>query len=422
MTLKTENNNSGETPIPQRSRSTLWQFLYVLLNWKWFIVTVFGSIMIAVTIILLLIPRYYKAEASVLPPQTSGLLGSMGSVSSILRDVSPLITMGRGGLGGDRSFTYLAILNSRTVIDSVIDKFDLIKVYKITNYPMMYAEKNLRANTDFEIDENGAINISVLDKSASRAAAMANYFVDLLNEIYVRVSVEEAHNNRIFIQQQYEKNLSDLRNAEDTLEAFQERYKVYDVPQQAKAAIAAGADLEAQKIAAEVQLNVLEHQFGADAPEVKLKSLQVQEIQKKLNEMQTGTGGDFGNTGNFFPAFEKVPELGIAYLRFYRNYEIQTKLLEFTLPMFEQAKIEEQKNTPAVIVLDRALPPEKPTVPKRLFIEIIFAFAVLSLLIYLIHVMDRVRFEVGALNPLEAKIREFSLNMVKRFKVKDGMY
>lgn len=72
---------------------------------------------------------------------------------------------------------------------------------------MESAEKMLRSNTNFDIDENDAIKITVLDEDPSRAANMANYFVSLLNEIYIKVSVEEAHNNRLFIQQRYEKNL-----------------------------------------------------------------------------------------------------------------------------------------------------------------------------------------------------------------------
>ena len=417
MSLDSNTPSQRSKSSPQ-VKSSFWEFLYVLYNWKWFLMSTFAGIMLIVTIILLFIPRYYKSEASVLPPQSQGLLGSLGGLSSMLRNVSPLISMGRSGFGGDLSFTYLAILNSRSVMDSVIEKFDLAKVYRITSYPMMYTEKQLRANARFDIDENGAINISVIDKDAVRAASMANYFVDLLNEIYVKISVEEAHNNRLFIQQQYEKNLADLKRSEDTLEAFQEHYKVYDVPQQAKAAIATGADLEAQRIAAEVQLNVLERQFGSDAPEVKLKNLQVEEIQKKLNEMQYGTGRDFSGSGNFFPAFEKVPELGIAYLRLYRDYEIQTKLLEFTLPMFEQAKIEEQKNTPAVIVLDRAIPAEKPTVPKRLFIEVVVAFFVLSLLTYFVHLFNRLLLAESELNPLEVRVRSFARRVAERSRAK----
>lgn len=374
--------------------------------------------MIIVTIILLLIPRWYKAEASVLPPRNSDILSGLSGFASLAQSVSPLL--GRTGLGSaSPTYAYLAILNSRSVMDSVIYRFDLVKVYDISSYPMETAEKELRANTIFDIDENDALNITVLDKDANRAANMANYLVVLLNEIYVKVSVEEAHNNRLFIQQRYAKNLEDLRSAEDTLEDFQQRYKVYDMPEQAKAAISAGADLEAQRIEAEVELGVMKQQYGEDAPQVKLKTLQIQELNRKLMDMQTGSGSDFTKGASVLPAFKNVPELGIAYLRLYRDYEIQTKLLEFILPLYEQAKIEEQKDTPAVIVLDKALPPERPTVPKRLFIEVIFAFVVLSALVYSVHLFERVRLQSDGLNSLEIRLRRYASNAARRFRVKD---
>ncbi len=414
-----EKKNGEEALLSQKSKSSFWQFLYILTKWKWFIIAYFFAIMLVITIALLLIPRWYKAEASVLPPANSNILSGLSGLSSMLQNVSPLISRSTGLGSSSPTYTYLAILNSRSVMDSVIDKFDLVKVYNIGSYPMEKTEKELRGNTNFDIDENDAINITVLDKDANRAASIANYFVTLLNEIFVKVSVEEAHNNRLFVQQRYEKNLVDLRQAEDTLEYFQERYKVYDMPQQARAAITADADLEAQRMTAEVELGVMQQQFGEDAPQVKLKTLQIQELNDKLRDLQTGSGSDFNKDAGVLPAFKNVPELGIAYLRLYRDYEIQTKLLEFTLPMYEQAKIEEQKDTPAVLVLDKAIPPERATVPKRLFIEIIFAFVVLTSLIYFVHVLERVKSQEYGLNSLEKKLQQYADKTARRFRVRE---
>lgn len=308
MSMDSGHNNGDDIFLDKKSKSTLWQFLYILTKWKWFILAYFSAVMLVVTIVILLIPRWYKAEASVLPPANSNILSSLSGLSSMLQNVSPL--MGRAtGLGSSSpTYTYLAILNSRSVMDSVINRFDLIKVYNISSYPVEMAEKELRGNTNFDIDENDAINITVLDRDANRAASIANYFVMVLNEIFIKVSVEEAHNNRLFVQQRYEKNLVDLKQAEDTLEEFQERYKVYDMPQQARAAITADADLEAQRITAEVELGVMRQQFGEDAPQVKLKTLQIQELNEKLRDLQTGSGSDFNKDAGVLPAFKNVPE------------------------------------------------------------------------------------------------------------------
>jgi len=63
-----------------------------------------------------------------------------------------------------------------------------------------------------------------------------------------------------------------------------------------------------------------------------------------------------------------VAELGVGYLRLYREVEIQSKLLELMLPVYEQAKFEEKKEKPSVLVLDIAVPAERKSWPKRLLI------------------------------------------------------
>ncbi len=46
----------------------------------------------------------------------------------------------------------------------------------------------------------------------------------------------------------------------------------------------------------------------------------------------------------------------IEYFRIYREVEIQSKIMEVTLPLFEQAKMEEHKSIPTILVIDEAVP------------------------------------------------------------------
>ena len=62
--------------------------------------------------------------------------------------------------------------------------------------------------------------------------------------------------------------------------------------------------------------------------------------------------------------FSLAPELGGKYVRLFREMEIQNKILEFVTPLYEQAKVEEKRETPSVIVLDSALVPERKAKPK----------------------------------------------------------
>ena len=66
-----------------------------------------------------------------------------------------------------------------------------------------------------------------------------------------------------------------------------------------------------------------------------------------------------------------IPELGLQQFRMYRNIFIQSKILEVLVPVYEQTRLEEKKEVPSVVVLDRAVPAERKTKPKRMLIVLI---------------------------------------------------
>lgn len=402
-------NTTGRTDGKPEEVS-LWDYFYVLYKWRKFIVVnVFILTLIAVVVALLL-PVQYKATATVIAPRKTDIFGGLGMFSQSIREFAPFLR----GLSGTQLplFTYLAILNSRTAMEKVVNKFDLIKVYGIKDSSMEKAVKKLRGNTDFEIDENGVLVINVYDEDRRRAADMANYFVEVLNEINIKLNIEEAKNNRIVIERRYLQNLADLKAAEDTLKKFQQRYGIYYLPEQAKAAVEAAAELEAQIIAEEVKLGILQRQLGDDASEVRAVKIQIEEMKKRLNQMKEGNER-LKNEMTLFVPFKNMPELGLQYLRLYREYEIQNKLLEFIVPLYEQAKIEEQKNVPVVQVLDYAVPPEKKARPFRTLIVLSVFASALVLFVILTFVLNFIEYKMQT---SEIFVNNRFINLVRRIK------
>jgi capsule polysaccharide export protein KpsE/RkpR len=203
---------------------------------------------------------------------------------------------------------------------------------------------------------------------------MANFFVEMLNRTNTELMVQNARGNRTFIENRYEKNLDDLRAAEDSLKAFQKMYGVIALPEQTEASIKGAAEIIGQLAAKEVQAGVLRRTLSADNAAVQGVQIEIEELQRKLNEMNTGVGVAPGGPRVFVP-FQKIPELGAEYIRRYRNVEIQYKILQFITPLFEQAKVEENRQTPSVLVLDKAGPAERKSKPK------VSLYAVLALVI-----------------------------------------
>jgi hypothetical protein len=114
--------------------------------------------------------------------------------------------------------------------------------------------------------------------------------------------------------------------------------------------------------------------------------IEIEELRRKLDEMRTGRGVTQSEMKIWIP-FDDVPELGGEYIRRYRDVEIQYEILKIMTPLFEQAKVEERRQTPSVIVLDRAGPAERKAKPKVSFYALLAA--VLSMIVALFVVFVR---------------------------------
>ena len=245
----------------------------------------------------------------------------------------------------------------------VIDKFDLTKVYDITSYPHEKTMKALLSNVDLEIADEGNLEISVYDKDPHRATAMANYFVEVLNEINAQLHVQNAKGNREFIEQRYNKNLDDLRQSEDALKTFQLKHGVIALPEQTEASVKAGAEIYGRLAAKEIELTVLKRTLSESHPSVAEKQIEIDAIRSKLREMSIGSKTAEDEMKIFVP-FRQAPALAAEYIRLYRDVEIQYKILQFITPLYEQAKVEEKRSTPSVVTLDYATVPERKAKPK----------------------------------------------------------
>jgi len=157
--------------------------------------------------------------ASVFPAEKADLLGGLEGIASLAKSFSPSKALSSLN-SNPESDRYLAILKSGTVFKAVIQKFDLVNVYGITSYPGEKTVKELLDNVEFKAEDEGNITITVYDREPQRAANMANYFVEMLNNTNTELQVQNARGNRQFIEERYKKNLTDLATAEDSLNYF----------------------------------------------------------------------------------------------------------------------------------------------------------------------------------------------------------
>lgn len=361
-------------------------YLSVLLKWKKFILInciVLGLIVFGITFF---IPETFKAKAVVMLPQNSQSLG-FGAIGNLLGGAGSLLggkTL--GGIGGNNTDKMMGILESRLVLENVIEKFDLKSYYEVKNDNRDLILKAFKNDIDFDVNENRMIEITVINKNPQVSADMANYFVMLLDSLNKYYGVLEAANNRGFIEKRYFQNLMELKSAEDSLNHFQKKYGVFSVPDQVKAAISAAGQIEGEMMKQEILTNAIKLQLGENSPSYKTSLEQLDMIKSKVHELKKGDKLSYESV--VLLPFKNTPDLGIKYLRLLREIEIQQKILEVVLPMYEQAKVEEQKNIATIIVLDTAVPPTYKDAPKRATITIVVMLPIFFMIIAFVFMLD----------------------------------
>jgi len=186
-------------------------YLRVIFKYRIMILCICIFAVVTTAIISLSMPKIYSATASIVPPmdiiqKEAGLAGALGAGrNSILSKAIGVTSVAN---------MYADILESRVVVDVIIDRFDLMKAYEEKKYKSNVRRK-LRNNTVIKVSGEGIVKIMVEDKDPNRAAAMANAYAEELDRQNKRLSSGQATNKRIFIENrltEIDKEFSNIPN------------------------------------------------------------------------------------------------------------------------------------------------------------------------------------------------------------------
>lgn len=370
-------------------RRTFAEYLAILARWRRPIFIFTAIVFVGSAIILwFFFPNVFESEAAIKSSSVTELNGN--GIGSLLD------SKGLGGIGGMLGIGSMksdldqdiGILQSKAVMGAVVQRFDLMKEYKSKYFND--AIKALNDNVKFGSDRQSQIlTLAVDDTSPARAQSMCGAFISLLDSLNKELAMKNAKNSEDYLGIRYQQCVRDLGAAEDSLKLFQMHYKVYDMKDQATASIKVAADLEGEILLKEAQANILEKDLGPNDADVKRAFDEVNELKRQRRQIDTGL--DLSNAFQSIVPFAQAPQLGLEYFRRYRDVEIQEKLFALIYPLYEQAKVDVQRNTPTLLILDPPSFPQEKTKPHRSIIVLLitlFAF-ILSFLMAL--VMENIR-------------------------------
>lgn len=323
-----------------------------------------GAITALAAIIAFVWPSRYTATTVILPPQqnTSSAALLMGQLGAL----SPLASLAGGGLGlKNPNDLQVSMLKSRTVEDAMIDRFQLMALYR--DKRRSDARKDFEHYTDIENGlKDGLIRISVTDRDPTRAAEMANAYVQEYKKFSATIAVSEASQRRLFFEQQLVQAKDNLAKAEEALKVTEQKTGLIQLDGQARAVIQSVAELRGRLAAKEVQIRAM-RQFATDQnPDLQLAEQEAQGLQAQLAQM----GATHDPSGDLLMPKGSVPQAGLEYIRKLRDVKYNETVFELLAKQLEAAKIDEARQGAIVQVVDSAVVPDKRSSPKRLLIII----------------------------------------------------
>jgi uncharacterized protein involved in exopolysaccharide biosynthesis len=296
------------------------------------------------------LPISYTATVTLLPPQQSA---SMGSV--LATQFGAMAALAGGGIGlkgpGDM---YVAMFKSRTVEDAMVQHFGLMQEYHqkyLTDAKKVFESRSKVDATG----RDGLIRISVTDGDPSRAAELANGYVDEFRSLSQHLAITEASQRRLFFERELEQAKDNLANAEEAMKQTEQTTGLIDSSSQARALLEAATSLRAQITMREVRIQGMQTYATGENAQLVQEQRELESLRAQLAKL--GGSEDTASSG-FIVSKGRVPEVGLEYIRKMRDVKYNETIFDILARQLEAAKLDEAKQGALIQVVDPAVPPE----------------------------------------------------------------
>ncbi len=412
---KTSHNADQDNPI---------KYLIILAKNSRLIIFTSLAVTVLTYLILFIMPNKYTAKARLLPPQqnltlSGQILDSLGgrSISTAAGGAGGIGGMAAGLLGlkspGD---IYVGIMTGDTVFDRIIDRFNLMKLYK-KKY-IEDARKQLAKYAKVTVNKKDTIiTIEVTSKTRKQAAEMANAFAEELDRLIQDLTLQEAKGRMAFLEKERLQASQNLQKAEESLRLFSEKNSVLQIDTQTRGVLEHIARMRADIDAKEVYLQVLRQQATPSNPDMIRSETELKGLKEKLRAAENQYDNCLSDV--CLPA-NKTPGLALAYIRLYREVKFQEGLYQLYIKLVEIARLDMARDNAVIQVVDQARLPQKRS-NKRLLPSIIAGMMAFFMMIFVSFARER----LGKINTKEEYVEDLSVlqdcvqpwkDMLKRIK------
>ncbi len=327
----------------------LLDYWFLLVKWRKSIFVIVTLATLVSILIASLLPKVYRAEATIMPIGRQGG-GGLAALASQMGGAGALL--GGVAAGANPATRLLAILKSRSLAERVINNHDLTKIL----YPTLWDNKNQKWKSDdpkkqplmedivktlfsmitfIDQETTQLILVNSTSEDPQLAAELANMYLNEFLDYLTENAFTMAKRNRIFIEEQLK------RSKEELLEAGKELASFYGANKISNIVPTVSVDVSTDHLDKEVQnsLNVTIDDL----------TKQAHNVQEKIHRANI---------------VHNVPQhVYLQYLTLRR--ELLVHVYSLLTQQYEMAKIDETKEDLNFQVLDWARVPAHRFKPKR---------------------------------------------------------
>jgi tyrosine-protein kinase Etk/Wzc len=315
----------------------------------------------------LLAPKWYVSGLAVVPARPSKASG----ISSLLGGELGSLAAGAGLDSGSTAdpARIAAVLQSNTVSDDVIEKFNLKSRYH-DEYIEDAREDLWRHCSVKPLPKPSLVQVTCEDKDPAFAKEMLSFLVQRGNEVFRRVSVGSASEEVRFLEARVAQLRLQADATSDRMREFQETHGIVDLDTQARSVVSALAGLQSQRISKQLELEYAQTFSSGDESSTRALEMQLALVTAKVRSLEEvsatppRSADQKTSRPGVFPKALEVPQLRAEFEKLYRDRRVAEASLVVSLERMENAKANEARDVSTFVVMDPANLPAKHSRPR----------------------------------------------------------
>lgn len=293
-----------------------------------------------------------------------------------------------GVSGGGQGELAKALITSNTLIDTIVQEFNLIERHQITDHPRDNARTLVREKLSVELlMETGILNISYEDIDPQFASEIVNRMVTLLDRRFATIGSNRNLREVELLEGKLAEVEQEIARFEEDIKTFQRRYGTVSPEAYATEQIRILAEMRARLINKEIELQTYGEFSRVDDPVASRIRAERDQLELAIAEMERryfgGQSQQRGESvlGGIDP--QDIPELTIRFGRLERELRVQARIYEVLTQQYEVARLSADGEQMRMQVLELSEPPQLKAGPSRAMMVIVATFAAGFLSIFL---------------------------------------